>query len=239
MYPTPEEIRTAIERLSPAQRDYIATSILDLTREADGVRETAADYLEPAERRLLSVEEYLELEKASTVRHEYINGVVHAMAGASRQHELIVGNVFAAIHHHLRGGPCQSFVGNFKLRLEISRADILYYPDVMVACSPEGIEEYYLRNPRLIVEVLSPSTRSVDRREKLLNYIQVPTVEEYVLIAQDVHEITIHRRSEGWTPRWVVDAEAVAGLESIELSLPLAWVYEGILPGPSAAAGSP
>jgi Uma2 family endonuclease len=182
---------------------------------------------------LFSVEDYLRHETDGAVRHEYIGGRIHAMAGTSEAHNLIAGNVFASFHAHLRGGPCKAYMADFKVRLEINREDIFYYPDVMVACQRVGVEQYYLRYPTLLVEVLSPSTENIDRREKLLNYPQISTLEEYVLIAQDQREVTIHRRAEDWAPRLVTAPDGAAEFRSITLTLPLARIYEGVgaIPG--------
>lgn len=178
---------------------------------------------------LLSVEDYLRHEADGAVRHEFIGGRIHAMAGTSEAHNLIAGNVFASLHAHLRGGPCKAYMADFKVRLEINREDIFYYPDVMVACQRVGVEQFYLRYPTLLVEVLSPSTENIDRREKLLNYPQISTMEEYVLIAQDTREVTIHRRAEDWVPRVVAAADASVEFRSIKLSLALARIYEGVI----------
>lgn len=177
----------------------------------------------------LSVEDYLRYEADGTVRHEYVMGRIHAMAESTESHNLISGNVAAAFHAHLRGGPCKAYMADFKVRLEINREDIFYYPDVMVACQRVGVEQYYLRYPTLLVEVLSPSTENIDRREKLLNYPQISTVEEYVLIAQATREVTIHRRSEDWAPLLLTAPDAVAEFRSIKLSLPLHQIYEGVI----------
>lgn len=185
--------------------------------------ETAAQPL------LLSVEDYLKFEADGQVRHEYIGGRVHAMAGTSERHNLIAGNVFNAFFNHLRGGPCKTYMADFKVRLEVNREDILYYPDVMVACLREGVEKYYLRFPKLIVEVLSESTEAIDRREKLLNYPLISTLAEYVLIAQETREVTVHRREEDWRPVVITQPEAPVEFRSIQLTIPLAQVYEGVL----------
>lgn len=178
---------------------------------------------------LLSVEDYLRHEADGAVRHEFIGGRIHAMAGTSEAHNLISVNLVSALHAHLRGGPCKAYMADFKVRLEINREDIFYYPDVMVACQRVGVEHYYLRYPTLLVEVLSPSTENIDRREKLLNYPQISTVEEYVLVAQESREVTLHRRAEDWAPRLLTAPDAVVEFRSIKLSLPLARIYEGVL----------
>ena len=178
---------------------------------------------------LLSAEDYLRHEADGAVRHEFIGGRIHAMAGTSEAHNTISVNLVSAFHAHLRGGPCKAYMADFKVRLEINREDLFYYPDVMVACQRVGVEQSYLRYPTLLVEVLSPSTENIDRREKLLNYPQISTVEEYVLVAQETREVTIHRRAEDWAPRLLTAPADVAEFRSIKLSLPLARIYEGVL----------
>ena len=116
-----------------------------------------------------------------------------------------------------------------KLRLMVNLRDVFYYPDVMVACTREGAEEYYLRYPKLIVEVLSESTESIDRREKLLNYPTISTLAEYILIAQDAPDITLHRRETHWRPTVLTAKDAKVEFPSLKLSLPLAQIYEGVL----------
>jgi Uma2 family endonuclease len=177
---------------------------------------------------LVSVEDYLRHEAEGTARHEYIGGRIHAMAGGSERHNLLAGNLFAAFHAHLRGGPCKAYMADFKVRLEINREGIFYYPDVMVACQRVGVEQYYLRYPTLVVEVLSPSTENIDRREKLLNYPQISTLDEYVIVAQDAVEVTIHRRAEDWVPRVLTAKDASLEFRSIKLTLGLGQVYEGV-----------
>ncbi|MEO7411778.1 MAG: Uma2 family endonuclease [Opitutaceae bacterium] len=177
----------------------------------------------------LTVDDYLRHEADGQLRHEYIGGSVHAMAGASEQHNLISGNLFTAFHTHLRGGPGKAYMADFKVRLEVNREDIFYYPDVMVACVRDGVEKFYLRYPKLIIEVLSPSTAAIDRREKLLNYPLIPTLAEYVLVSQDSREITLHRREEQWRPVVITAADVPVEFRSIKLSVSLAQIYEGVL----------
>ena len=179
----------------------------------------------------ISVEDYLKQETLSDVRHEYISGTVYAMSGASEAHVLIAGNLFSAIHAHLRGKPCKAYIADFKVRIEINQESVIYYPDLMVACTRDGVEQYFLRYPKLIVEILSPSTESIDRREKLLSYTQIHTVEEYALLSQTTLQLTIHRRAARWRPQVVSGSEASADFHSIDLSVPLARIYEGIFRG--------
>lgn len=177
---------------------------------------------------LLSVEDYLKFEAESPVKHEYIGGRIHPMADVSEQHNLIAGNIASAFHGHLRRGPCRAYMADFKVRLEIHREDIFYYPDAMVSCVRDGLEKYYLRLAKLLVEVLSDSTEMIDRREKLINYPQIPTLEDYVPVAQDKPEVTLLRRSEGWKPVVVTALDAAAEFRSIKLSLPLRDIYASV-----------
>jgi len=237
-----DPIKSAIQQLSPQDRQkldaWLVTSSSraadtpvshDLRPLADQVAEPTVAYDTSTEHQRLSVDEYLEFEANSKQRHEYIDGAVYAMAGASEKHELIKGNVFAAIHGHLRGGPCKAYSSDFKVRLQISQRDLFYYPDVMVACSREGVASHYLHFPKLIVEVLSPSTESIDRREKFLNYKQIATVEEYALLGQEAAQITIYRRAQDWVPHIHAGPDGMAAFQCIGLSLTLGQIYEGLL----------
>jgi Uma2 family endonuclease len=236
-----DEIKAAIQTLPEPDRQtlraWLATtssgdddhaSAYDTDILYDRVAEPANVYRESAEHRWLSVDQYLEFEAQSEHRHEYIDGVVYAMTGASEKHELIKVNLLAAIHGHLRGGPCKAYSSDFKVRLQIDRRDLFYYPDVMVACGREGVASHYLRYPKLIVEVLSRSTESIDRREKFLSYKQIETVQEYALVCHEAAQITIYRRAANWVPQMHTRPDEMAAFQSIGLSLPLAQIYEGV-----------
>lgn len=176
----------------------------------------------------ISVEDYLTGEPLSEVRHEYIGGTVHAMAGASEDHNIVAGNLFAALHSHLRGKPCRAYVADLKVRLAIARTNIFYYPDVMVACDPRDTDAYFKRFPKVLIEVLSASTAHIDRREKFLCYTQIETLEEYVLVAQDRMEVTIYRRANNWQPEILRQPEQSLRLASLDFSLLLNTVYEDV-----------
>ena len=176
----------------------------------------------------LSVADYLEGEKASSVRHEYISGVVFAMAGGSRAHGLITGNIFAALHSHLRGKPCQVFTADMKVRLEVADEDIFYYPDVMVTCDPRDTEAHFNRYPKLIVEVLSPATERIDRIEKFDRYKAIESLEEYVLIAQDRFEVIVFSTRGEAKTRVATNAGDVVHFESLGFSCPLLQFYQGV-----------
>ncbi len=229
-----DDIQAAIQQLAARERQnlrswFVESFSYDSALLGDHVAEPAAAYDALEERPWLSVDEYLEFEAKSELRHEYIDGAIYAMSGASEHHELVAGNLFAAIHGSLRGGPCRAYISNFKLRLKIDQRDLFYYPDIMVGCGREGVTSHYLHYPKLIMEVLSPSTRSIDRREKFFSYKQIATVEEYALVSQDAAQITIYRRAEKWLPRVHAGSDSLATFQSIGLSLSLGQIYEGVL----------
>lgn len=176
----------------------------------------------------MSVEDYLAFEEEGSVRHEYVGGDIHAMSGESVPHNTIAGNIFGSLKTKLRGGPCRVFFENVKVRLQIAREDIFYYPDVVVSCHPSGIERLFVRLPTLIVEVLSPSTENIDRREKKKSYVQVPTLEEYVIVAQERREVTIFRRSADWIGETYTAPEAAIEFRSLKQSMTLAEIYEDV-----------
>jgi len=178
---------------------------------------------------MLSVADYLAAEERSDIRHEYIGGRLYAMAGATAAHATITANILVALRKRMRpGGPCKVFVNDLKVQLRIAGEDLFYYPDVLVTCHAIGAKDHFTRFPTTIFEVLSESTESIDRREKLTNYRQSDTLEEYVLVDQIRREVTLHRRSEGWVPLRVTSGSAVLELTSLGTTLPLAEIYEGV-----------
>lgn len=177
---------------------------------------------------LLSIEEYLEGEQRSEVRHEFIGGLVYAMAGTSLDHNTIAGNIMFALRQHLAGKRCRVFMSDVKIRLEIAQDDVFYYPDVMVGCDPRDTEKFYLRHPKVIVEVLSESTERTDRREKFLSYMTIESLEAYVLVAQDKNEVTIFQRGKNWQAEILKGREQSVRFDAIDFTLPLSAIYEGI-----------
>lgn len=176
----------------------------------------------------LSVADYLEDELHSQVRHEYVAGRVFAMAGASEAHNLIAGNLYTALRAHLRGGGCRTFMPDMKVRVEKTQA--FYYPDVLVTCDPEDTEQYHKSRPCLIIEVLSPATETIDRREKLLAYQALDSLKEYVLVTQDRTQIEVYRRdgAGGWWVDTYIGGEGIH-LQSVGVTLPITSVYEDVL----------
>lgn len=140
----------------------------------------------------LSVEEYLELEKSATVKHEYVGGEIHAMVGASRRHNRISLNIVRKLADAAEGSPCRVYMSDVKLQIQ----DVFYYPDVMVACGEAPEDEYLEDEPCLVVEVTSPGTETIDRREKLANYQGVSSLQAYVIVDQERRRITHYQRDE-------------------------------------------
>ena len=147
---------------------------------------------EPTPHHPLSVEEYLELEMSATVKHEYVGGEIHAMVGASRRHNNISLNIARKLADVAEGGPCRAYISDMKLQVE----DVFYYPDVMVACEDMPENEYLEDQPCVVVEVTSPSTETVDRREKLANYQDISSLRAYVIVSRERRRITHYQRDE-------------------------------------------
>jgi Uma2 family endonuclease len=112
--------------------------------------------------------------------------------------------------------------------LEVAREEFFYYPDVVVSCHPRDIEKYFLRSPTLVVEVLSPSTETIDRREKHTHYRQAPTLEEYILVAQERREVTVFRRASGWQGEVFTGPEASVEFRSVKHAMTVAEIYDGV-----------
>ncbi len=142
--------------------------------------------------RLMSVEEYLERERDGQVRHEYVGGLAYAMTGGSGRHNRISGKIYRRLSDVADGvecGPCRTYVSDMKVRIPDGP---FYYPDVMVACGSEPEHPYYYEDPCLIVEVLSPKTESIDRREKLEAYKKIPTLRAYLMVSQSERKVERH-----------------------------------------------
>jgi Uma2 family endonuclease len=176
----------------------------------------------------LSAPEYLEDELHSEIRHEYLGGDVYAMAGASAEHNLIAGNIFAALHPHLRGKQCQVFMSDMKVRLKVADQDVFYYPDLLVTCDSRDTERYFKQFPKVLIEVLSPETERTDRREKFLSYTQIETLDEYWLVSQEKMEVMVFRRKEKWRPEIIGTENRSIRMTSLDFEIPIAAIYAGV-----------
>lgn len=177
----------------------------------------------------ISVQDYLEGEKVSEIRHEYVDGVVEAMSEASRRHQLINGNIVALLHNHLKGNPCSVYASGFKVQLKNDITERYYYPDVLVDCKPEIEEDsYWTDDPVLVMEILSPSTMRQDMNEKLEAYKLIPSLQEILIISQSLPLIFSYTRANNWEPESIDLKKKHLSLESIQYPLHLKDVYEGI-----------
>ncbi|MCF7996274.1 MAG: Uma2 family endonuclease [Chromatiaceae bacterium] len=176
--------------------------------------------------RSLSVDDYLDTEDGSDIRHEYIGGELYAMTGASDRHGLITLNLASYLRPLLRGTACQLFANDMKVRLRINEQDIFYYPDLLLSCDPGDRATYYRAQPCLLVEVLSDSTARIDRREKFWAYQTIPSLREYLLISQTAPEVEIYRRADGWAREIITHGRVQ--LDCLDVALPLDVIYEDV-----------
>lgn len=193
---------------------------------------------DPAERVRMSPEEYLSFERASEVKHEYADGEVFAMAGGTREHSLIAGNVVRELGNALRTKPCE--VHGSDLRIKIAASGRYVYPDASVVCGSTLFEDSgrdTLLNPIVIIEVLSDSTEAYDRGEKFELYRTIPSFQEYVIVSQKKVRVEhFQRRPDG---RWVLavlGADDRLELESIGCELAMGELYLKVF-GDSPDAG--
>lgn len=183
----------------------------------------------------LSLEAYLAWEEDQTDRHEFHRGEVFAMVGAKRVHGRVVGNVAREFGMALKGTPCQVFHEGMKVQIG---EDCVLYPDVFVTCDKADLAtERIFTAPRLVVEVLSPSTQAYDRSQKFALYRRIPALQEYILVDPDTRRVEGFRR--GADGLWVLhDMSDGDTLEAacLGLRVPLDEVFAGIEPPPEAAA---
>lgn len=179
----------------------------------------------------MTEEEYLAFERASDIKHEFFAGEIFAMTGASRAHNLICTNTVSALHRQLRGRPCEVYAND--MRVKVSSTGLYTYPDIVAVCGEVRLDDSHfdtLLNPTLIIEVLSASTADYDYGRKFKHYRELPSLREYVLIAQDIARIDCFVRLDDG--RWeLVDVrglDATLTLTSVNATLALADVYEQV-----------
>jgi Uma2 family endonuclease len=178
---------------------------------------------------LVTIDDYLAGELVSPVKHEYLGGVVYAMAGARNAHNLIASNCLGALHGRLRGKRCRPYNSDTKIRLRLPHQVRFYYPDVSVICRPNPPGDSFQDEPAVIVEVLSRSTRRTDEGEKKDAYSTIPSLCAYVLVEQETAAVVVFRRTEQGFVREVHQGiGAVIPLPDIGVELPLADVYDGV-----------
>lgn len=184
----------------------------------------------PAQDLQLSIDTYLELEAKSSVRHEFVGGRIFSRVGATQAHDAIVVNLTVLIGSAVKNSKCRAFSSDMKVKIEATGS--LYYPDLMVSCEPFSARSVFIESPCLIVEVLSPSTGDIDRREKLLAYKTLPALSEYVIVYQEERRVEVYRRLQKvWQVSVFVgqDSFSISCLDSIEIPLCLDDIYRGVL----------
>ncbi|HEY0051513.1 MAG TPA: Uma2 family endonuclease [Pyrinomonadaceae bacterium] len=178
---------------------------------------------------IFTIAEYLDYERYAESRHEFLDGTVYAMAGESPRHSTICFNLYATIGSQLRGKRCRGFSPNMKIAS--SNKGLFSYPDLAIVCGEplyHDDKQDVLTNPRVIFEVLSPSTQSYDRGEKLLRYTNtIETLTDYVLIAQDAPLVEhFQKQADGnWLKFEISGLESILHLAAVECEIPLSELY--------------
>jgi Uma2 family endonuclease len=174
--------------------------------------------------------EYLDLERKSEIRSEYIAGRIFAMSGASRRQSLIAGNLFGNIYAQLRGRPCEAHMSD--IRVKVAPAGMYTYPDIVAVCGEPRFEDAHvdtLLNPDVIIEVLSQTTEAYDRGEKFAHYRRIDSLREYVLVAQDKIRIEHYRRQgEQWVLSEISDPAGTLHLPAIDCHIEVGAIYERV-----------
>jgi Uma2 family endonuclease len=176
----------------------------------------------------LTPEDYLARESLTPVRYEYVNGEVYALSGTTLRHGTLVTNLVA--HTFAAAGrrpPCRVF--SQCVKVHIPARNSYYYPDVVATCEPCALEQYIIREPCFIVEVLSPTTANIDRREKRNAYMTLDSLGEYVLLDQDRMRADVYRRKgDCWNLAVLDEPSQVVEISCLECALTLEQLYAGI-----------
>lgn len=162
----------------------------------------------------MTLDEYLEFEEAEGVRYEYVGGTLYAMTGGTLRHNRVAQSLSMTIGPLARRDGCETYSENAKL---IVNDSLVYYPDYMVCCETDDEELRFVRSPCLVVEILSPSTATIDRREKFVAYLSIPTLLVY-LIVDPVDNVAIAHRRSATSDRWTQVTLSATG--SMELACP-------------------
>lgn len=179
-----------------------------------------------------TLQEYFALERVGEARYEFWDGDIVCMSGGSSQHAEISGNAYFALRQKLAGGSCKAF--NAELAIKTPKLPPYRYPDASVVCGQPKLEKIEgfdtLTNPMLIIEVLSSTTESKDRNEKRIAYQALPSLQEYLLLAQDQPHVTQYtRQGNFWTRKDYAEIDAIIVLEAINCELTMREIYVGIV----------
>jgi Uma2 family endonuclease len=178
----------------------------------------------------ISISDYFAGEELGGVKHEYLGGTVHAMAGGSNQHNAIAVNSVGFLLAKLRGKSCRPFNSDTKIRIEYSDHTRFYYPDAMVVCHPNPATDHFQDRPVVVIEVLSDSTRRTDLGEKRDAYLTIPSLKVLLFVELDSPEVILHRRKPegGFAVELHSGLDSVIPLPEIEASLPMTELYDQV-----------
>lgn len=177
----------------------------------------------------MTATEYLEWEATQEIRHEYIDGEILAMTGGTLPHNDIALNFYRSLYPHLRQRGCRVNVSDAKV--QASKNSRYFYPNLVVTCHPDDLKARdFIQHPKVMIEVLSPSTANYDHTKKLKYYRQIPSLQEYVLVDSEAMAVEVYQRGQGkmWIYSDYEAGEAIA-LESIEFECAIELLYEGII----------
>ena len=176
----------------------------------------------------ITVDDYLQGELQTDIKHEYLDGQVVAMGDASRSHGLLAGELYAVLKPHARRKGCQLFIADMKVRIDHEGDTWFYYPDLVLDCQGGQGDAAFVRQPCLIVEVQSPSTEHIDTREKLLAYRLLPELRGYLLLRQDRVQADLYTRAAGGPWQHERLTEGTLRLPCLDAEVALADVYQDV-----------
>ncbi|MEA1048452.1 Uma2 family endonuclease [Lamprobacter modestohalophilus] len=175
----------------------------------------------------ITVDDYLAGEAESPIKHEYVDGEVFAMGGATDAHVTISLNLASSLRAHLRGGPCRVYITDMKLQVE--RANAFFYPDVFVTCAAADAPEPLIkRSPSVVIEILSKSTEGYDRGDKFARYRLLDSLQDYVLIDSRRRVIDVFRRhADGWLLQPLAEDDRLE-LPTLDFGCTMDEIYEDV-----------
>jgi Uma2 family endonuclease len=175
---------------------------------------------------LMSESAYLAFEKVSKIKHEYVCGRIFAMAGTSKKHNKISGNIYTFLLNQAKHKPCEVYIADVKLK--IAHRENYYYPDVMVGCEIES-NEYCVEKPCILVEVTSKSTETIDRREKLSSYKSIDSLQTYLIVSQETMFIEAYQRQQQtWMMTHYTQPNELIELPCLNTNISIEEIYESI-----------
>ena len=192
----------------------------------DEVREPIVAY----NKAKFTAEEYLAMEKESLEKHEFFRGEIFAMAGASARHNVIFSNLFGEIAHRLKGNPCRPYGSD--MRIHVAENTLFTYPDISIICGeivPSKMDENSATKPKVLMEILSPSTKDYDRGGKFKLYRDIPTLKEFIVIESELIGIEAFRVNDNghWELEEYRSLEQILEVISVDVKITLHEIYDG------------